>query len=636
MGQNALVPVAQYMRMSTEDQQYSITNQKAAIQSYAENHGFDVVSTYADPGKSGVAIKHRPELLRLIHDVTSGRSNYKVILVYDVSRWGRFQDVDEAAHYEYLCKSAGVPVRYCAEQFENDGSLSSSMMKALKRTMAAEFSRELGTKVSAGQRRISLLGFRVVGDAGYGLRRMTVSPDGKRKIMLKPGERKAIKTDRTILVPGPKREVACIRAMFDLAAGRKERSVEGIAKELNRRHMFRSDGKVWDRGTVYRILTNQKYAGYNIYGKTTRQLCSPQRRIDRTLWITNSEAFVLLVTLDQFNRAQAFVHRRAERRKKSNAHILRLMKSVLTRHGKLTQKLLKQRGIFDHRTHYRRFGSISKAYELAGYQMPLVTLKTMTTQRQINRLRESLYAQLKNLFPGRVAFVGFPGQCRRTLEIDGGLRIAVYLCRAKQTKNKGEHSYGFRVRAGEKDLPVLLCTMDHSCSELLAYYVFPPFGPTFLKRRFLRQSQPWFSAGRKLETLAQFCNIAKEVENQPQNMERHAFLDDILISLDAWKIVLDRKEVSLGPITFALFDLLARNAGRVVSRDQLCRCVHGKLLDFAIVRAHISSLRRKLGRHFRERIRRAPGVGRRAPGIGYMYESPRRTCKALPSVPASL
>jgi DNA invertase Pin-like site-specific DNA recombinase len=175
-----LVPAAQYVRMSTEDQQYSIANQQAAIQTYAESHGYVVTSTYADAGKSGVAIKHRKELRRLLHDVTSGQAQYKTILVYDVSRFGRFQDVDEAAHYEFLCKDAGIPVRYCAEQFHNDGSLASSMMKALKRTMAAEYSRELGIRVSAGQRRLALLGYRVVGEAGYGLRRMTVSPDGRR------------------------------------------------------------------------------------------------------------------------------------------------------------------------------------------------------------------------------------------------------------------------------------------------------------------------------------------------------------------------------------------------------------------------------------------------------------------------
>jgi len=94
-----LVPAAQYVRMSTEDQQYSIANQESAIQTYAKSHGYVVTSTYADAGKSGVAIKHRKELRRLLHDVTSGQAPYKTILVYDVSRFGRFQDVDEAAYW---------------------------------------------------------------------------------------------------------------------------------------------------------------------------------------------------------------------------------------------------------------------------------------------------------------------------------------------------------------------------------------------------------------------------------------------------------------------------------------------------------------------------------------------------------
>jgi DNA invertase Pin-like site-specific DNA recombinase len=254
MDAKALVPAAEYVRMSREDQQYSIANQEAAIQTYAKSHRYVVTATYADSGRSGIEIKHRPELRRLISDVMNGRAAYKVILVYDVSRWGRFQDVDEAAHYEFLCKSAGVPVRYCAEQFENDGSLPNSIMKALKRTMAAEYSRELGVKVFAGQRRVAQLGFRVVGEAGYGLRRMIVSLDGRRRIILKSGERKAIKTDRTLLVLGPKREVDCVRTIFALTADLQKTPRE-IAKELNTRNIPAWNGRPWHHSSVYRILT---------------------------------------------------------------------------------------------------------------------------------------------------------------------------------------------------------------------------------------------------------------------------------------------------------------------------------------------------------------------------------------------
>src|SRR3954465_3986446 len=99
----ALVPAAQYVRMSTDLQQYSIENQKIAIKDYAARHGFLVTCTYEDAGRSGVVLKRRPGLCKLLQDVTKGEVGYKAILVYDVSRWGRFQDIDEAAYWEFLC-----------------------------------------------------------------------------------------------------------------------------------------------------------------------------------------------------------------------------------------------------------------------------------------------------------------------------------------------------------------------------------------------------------------------------------------------------------------------------------------------------------------------------------------------------
>lgn len=110
------IRAAQYVRMSTEHQQYSTDNQAATIAIYAEKHGLEIVKTYADEGKSGLNIKGRPALQALLDDVESGRADFAVLLVYDVSRWGRFQDPDEAASYELRCKSKGVRVLYCGEE----------------------------------------------------------------------------------------------------------------------------------------------------------------------------------------------------------------------------------------------------------------------------------------------------------------------------------------------------------------------------------------------------------------------------------------------------------------------------------------------------------------------------------------
>src|SRR5271167_3068191 len=99
---------AQYVRMSTEHQQYSIPYQVAAIKEYATSHGFQIVRTYTDEAKSGIDLKGRPGLRQLLDDVMACSADFQTILVYDVSRWGRFQDTDEAAHWEFVCKQAGV------------------------------------------------------------------------------------------------------------------------------------------------------------------------------------------------------------------------------------------------------------------------------------------------------------------------------------------------------------------------------------------------------------------------------------------------------------------------------------------------------------------------------------------------
>jgi DNA invertase Pin-like site-specific DNA recombinase len=176
-GERPLGRAAQYVRMSTEHQRYSTENQ------------------------GGLRIDGRDALKRLIEDVQAGKADFTSILVYDVSRWGRFQDADESAYYEYICRRAGIAVQYCAEQFENDGSPVSTIVKGVKRAMAGEYSRELSAKVFAGQCRLIEIGYRQGGPAGFGLRRMLVDQNGTQKGALARGEHKSIQTDRVILVP---------------------------------------------------------------------------------------------------------------------------------------------------------------------------------------------------------------------------------------------------------------------------------------------------------------------------------------------------------------------------------------------------------------------------------------------------
>ena len=88
---------AQYVRMSTEHQQYSTNNQADKILEYAQRRNIEIVRTYADEGKSGLSLGGRASLQKLLADAESGSADFSLVLVYDVSRWGRFQDADEAA-----------------------------------------------------------------------------------------------------------------------------------------------------------------------------------------------------------------------------------------------------------------------------------------------------------------------------------------------------------------------------------------------------------------------------------------------------------------------------------------------------------------------------------------------------------
>jgi len=51
-----LIPAAQYVRMSTDLQQYSIENQKITIQQYAQQHGFSVVKTSGGTTRAPAAL----------------------------------------------------------------------------------------------------------------------------------------------------------------------------------------------------------------------------------------------------------------------------------------------------------------------------------------------------------------------------------------------------------------------------------------------------------------------------------------------------------------------------------------------------------------------------------------------------
>ena len=508
---NLPIPAAQYLRMSTEHQQYSLENQSVAIKRYADFHSFEVIHTYSDAAKSGVVLRRRAGLRDLLRDVVTGTAPYRVILVYDVSRWGRFQDTDESAHYEFLCKSAGVPVHYCAETFANDGTLPSLIMKALKRTMAGEYSRELGVKVLAGQKRLARLGFKQGGVPGYGLRRMLVSGAAIPKQELASGERKSIATDRVILVPGPPQEVQVVKEIYGTLIDRGL-SVYAIAEDLNRRHVSYIGDSKWDYRAVHAILTNPKYTGCHVFGRTSSRLSTATVALPKSEWVLMPDAFEPLVDSATFSGAQRILEGRTVN--KSNENLLGSLQDLLALKGRLSLNLIKNSPTVPSPSTYRqRFGSLRRAYELIGYgradQFGPIDLR-----RRTQALRDELIVQLATIFPNDVSIVRRGGRWRSRLRLKSGLTVSVLIARSvhiwKQTIR-----WQIDPVCQERRLVTLLARLDEANRSFLDFHIVPDIDHS--KRFHISLADPWLNRGQQFTDLNGFCQVVENVRAAKQD-----------------------------------------------------------------------------------------------------------------------
>lgn len=361
------VRAAQYIRMSTEHQRYSPDNQQSAIATYASLRGFEVVETYLDSGKSGLTLSGRPALKRLLSDVLSGAMPYKAILVLDVSRWGRFQDTDQSAHYEYMCREAGVPVHYCNEPFENEGGTMASIVKHMKRVMAAEYSRELSTKVSRAQRQQARLGFKQGGMNPFATRRQVVDEHGSPRLVLERGQRKALTTDRVVLIWGPAEEIAAVRRIFRMFV-EDQMSLAEIARWLNTQGHTQVHGAEWRAPAVRYVLRNELYIGTYIFGRKYSNVGAPHPAPVQD-W-AQVDVLKPIISKKLFSDAATRLAKLAPN-SYTNEELLEGLRQLLAEKGTLSTFLIKNSPFLPYPcTYVRRFGSMSAAYLLIGFDEP--------------------------------------------------------------------------------------------------------------------------------------------------------------------------------------------------------------------------------------------------------------------------
>lgn len=322
-----------YYRHSAEDkQENSVAIQREHAQKFAKQHDIEIIHEEADEGKSGLSAD-RPGFQRLLTDwVLSGSAPaFEYILVYDVSRWGRFQNPDESAMYEYQCTRRGKRIVFIDKGMpQDDHALINHLQTSIERYMAADYSRQLSNKVFFGSVKVSEQGYSAGGVACYGLARLLLDVNKQPIRILHKGEHKQISNERITFVPLHDETTQTIRKIFNLCVNHSKSPAE-IALILNSRKISAPGGGLWNKYKVMRILANEVYIGNRIYNKTWKRLKQKGRGNPRSEWIICPNAFEAIIGKDIFEKAQRILKRYSSTKPKGSSFITDKLRQVVHR-----------------------------------------------------------------------------------------------------------------------------------------------------------------------------------------------------------------------------------------------------------------------------------------------------------------
>jgi DNA invertase Pin-like site-specific DNA recombinase len=330
--------VAYYRHSAKDRQENSVAIQQELVQKWAKENGVDIIHEFADRGKSGLTAEGRDGFNDMMENWVKQRKDFDFVLCLDVSRWGRFQDIDLSATYSAECKRHNKQVIYTTLGMPRPDDPLYPLYLQFERFRAAQYSKELSVKVSHGCIRIAQQGYWVGGSPPYGCDRLLLDEARKPVHVLERGQKKGIQNQRVSLTLGPEEQVTTVRRIFaELVDDGLD--VEEIAESLNRDGLRSARGGRWNMEKVRRILTNRIYAGTMVYNKTTQKLMTPTRRNPEKDWIRTPGAFAPLVEQSIFDQAQAILARAAERHSPETmlGHLERLHRE----HGFLRASLLR-------------------------------------------------------------------------------------------------------------------------------------------------------------------------------------------------------------------------------------------------------------------------------------------------------
>ena len=279
--------VCAYGRVSTdkEEQASSIVAQKSYfIDKIYSNSSWDFAGYYEDEGISGKSVEKRLGFQQMIADCKKGKID--LILTKSVSRFSR--NILDSITYARALKNIGVEV-----SFDQDGFSTFDSDAEMRLTIMSLFAQEEIVRMSRS----------IKFGKDEKARNGSVSYQYKNWFGYEKGH-----DGKPMIVPN---EAVTIEQIFSsYIAGE---SMIGIAQTLNLKGVKTKANAKWTRGGIQRVLTDHKYCGNYLYGKTYKPDPLSKNSIKNTGQVAQyliEKAHDGIVTEQTFNLAQSEIKRR--------------------------------------------------------------------------------------------------------------------------------------------------------------------------------------------------------------------------------------------------------------------------------------------------------------------------------------
>jgi DNA invertase Pin-like site-specific DNA recombinase len=297
---------AAYLRVSTEQQagehRSSPREQLRAVTDRARAIGrtLDAALVFQDLGVSGATAEGRPGFMELVAYCEAHprpRSAPGIVLVLNDSRFGRFDDPEEATHWRFVLKRLGWIVRFCEGDDVEDG-VARGVMRFIGSAQASEYRQNLKRTARRASRATAEQG-RWQNRAPMGFRRLAVRGDGHERVL--EGSQRKAEDEIVKLTLGPADELAIVQYCFQAYAAGSV-SLSGLAREL----LQRWPGRQWSQNTVNAMLKNPAYAGDVVWCRRPHDAIERSETWIRPAdqWVTVRDAHPAIVSRALFNQVQ--------------------------------------------------------------------------------------------------------------------------------------------------------------------------------------------------------------------------------------------------------------------------------------------------------------------------------------------